>query len=54
MMDGEVVKVVSGSGAKVSTGSCGLKTQVHGAAATVSSVSAATGGIGHIIDKDAK
>lgn len=56
-MNGEVVRFPpSGYGIGVCTGSAGLPTQVPGAMTSVSSVSAATGGIGsgNMIDTDTK
>lgn len=45
-MEGEVVKFPGNRKIRVCTGSAGLKTQVPGGVATVSSLATATGGIG--------
>lgn len=56
-MEGEVVKFPrSNQQPRVTTGTVGLATQVPGAAATVSNLSKASGGIkpGNIVERDTK
>lgn len=54
-MDGEVVKVVSTRNTHPSPGSAGIKSQLPGGCTSISSVSAATGGIGgKLVQSDVK